>query len=376
MILATIYRLPIKVAPYAVERVGRVVHAEHVDNMETTIKHAWITLNRQCNLRCYWCYARNKDYCKADDMPKEMVEELVDFLSDLQLEYVALIGGEPTCYPYLEDIVHKIASHGMKAFLLTNGLAFADREYLERLISRGLVGINLSMKGWSAESYEQNTGVRAYDTMRQAMENIAQSSLESIVSFVISFKNVDFYLDAVASACRQGIKQIYLSFEHDFSVLDGKDAPYDLSNICYMVKRFTESYDRLQEITQGHFVLHQSLPLCIWEHVFIEKLRERGQIQTSCQLLERSGLVFDTDGSLVPCNSMYQIPIGKFGVDFASKADFETFWNSSKIRELYNRFAILPGVMCNNCGDQVRCGGGCIANWFQHDLEEWIAAFK
>lgn len=354
----------------------RVAHVERRREMETTIKQAWVTLNRQCNLRCHWCYAFSKDYRKADDMPKDFAEKIVDFLSDFQLDYVNLIGGEPTCYPYLEDIVHSISSKGMKAFLLTNGLAFADREYIERLVSKGLAGINLSMKGWSAESYMQNTGVKAFDTMREAMQNVAQSHLESMASFVISFENVDFYLDAVAYACMQGIRQVFLSFEHDFSVLDGKEVRHDLSKIRYIVKRFTESYDRLQDITQGKFVLHQSFPMCVWDHAFIKKLRERGQIQTSCQLLERSGLVFDTDGSLIPCNSMYQIPIGRFGVDFASKTDFETFWKSDRICEIYNKFATLPSVTCNDCPDQMLCGGGCIANWFQHNLEQWIAAFE
>ena len=354
-----------------VELVGEPVVMEPIVDEVERIRHAWLTLNRQCNLRCHWCYAHSTEYRKTDDMPRKLAEQIINFLSKLQLEYVFLIGGEPTYYPFLEGVIRQIHTCGMKAFLLTNGLALSQRRYLDRLIEAGLAGVNLSMKGWSPESYAQNTGVNAYETMRRALRNIAESPIESLASFVISAENVDFYLNAVSEARAQGVKHIYLSFEHDFSALDGKGTSQDLSKIFYMIQRFAESYDTLQRITNGNFILHQSYPLCIWEKSLIQKLTDNHQIQTSCQLLERTGLVFDTDGSLIPCNSMYQVSIGKFGVDFSSKQSFETFWCSNRICTIYERFAALPSNTCCGCIEQARCGGGCIANWFTHDLEYW-----
>ncbi len=137
-----------------------------------------------------------------------------------------------------------------------------------------------------------------------------------------------------------------------------------------------ESYDQLQAVTGGNFALHQSFPLCIWDAKFIEKIRSNQQILTSCQLLERSGLVFDTSGSILPCNSMYQLPIGKFGVDFTSKQDFEQYWNCNKFRKIYEQFARLPSCICQPCWERSRCGGGCIANWFDDNHEQWINAYQ
>ena len=341
-----------------------------------SIEHVWVTLNRQCNLRCRWCYACSTGYYQADNTPVKLAEKIIDFLSELHPEYVALIGGEPTCYPDLEHAIHRIYAHGMKSILFTNGLAFCRQEYLDRLVSAGLYGVNLSMKGWSLESYLQNTGVDGYGTMQKAIQNIANSPLESIVSFVISPENVDSYLVAVTDACAWGASYIYLSFEQNFSILDGKQSPQELSQIFHMIDCFMESYEQLQGITRGNFALHQSFPLCIWDSKFIEKLRENQQIFTSCQLLERSGLVFDTNGALLPCNSMYQVPIGKFGVDFTSKQDFELFWNSSRICKIYEHFARLPSYICEPCQERTQCGGGCIANWFDYHHEQWIGAYQ
>lgn len=342
----------------------------------SAIKHVWMTLNRQCNLRCRWCYASSTGYHQADNMPVKLAEEIIDFLSELHPEYVSLIGGEPTCYPDLEHVIHRMRAYGMKTTLFTNGLVFCHQAYLDQLISAGLHGVNLSMKGWSTESYLQSTGVDGYGAMQKAIQNISNSPLESIVSFVISPENVDSYLVAVTDACAWGASYIYLSFEQNFSALDGKQSPRELSKIFYMIESFMKSYEQLQAITGGNFVLHQSFPLCVWDAKFIEKLRSNRQILTSCQLLERSGLVFDTNGSLLPCNSMYQVPIGKFGVDFTSKQEFEQFWNCDKIRKIYEEFAKLPSCICESCQESTQCGGGCIANWFDYPHEQWLSAYQ
>lgn len=309
-------------------------------------------------------------------MPVELAENIIDFLSEFHLEYVSLIGGEPTYYHDLPRIIRHICNYGMKTTLLTNGLALCNLTYLNQLISAGLYGVNLSMKGWSVESYLQNTGVNAYGAVKAAIQNIVKSPLESMVSFVISPENVDSYLIAIADACAWGANYIYLSFEHDFSALDEISSPLKLSKIFRMIDCFMESYEQLQSVTGGNFALHQSLPLCIWDAKFIEILRRNNQIFTSCQVLERSGLVFDTDGALLPCNSMHQIPIGKFGVDFTTKQNFEEFWNSARICKVYDRFITLPSSECDFCSEKSRCGGGCIANWFDYSHEQWMTSYQ
>jgi len=263
----------------------------------------------------------------------------------------------------------------MKPTLITNGLLLSNKEYLDVLMSAGLYGVNLSMKGWSPKSYFENTGIDAYEKTCAAIKNISESQLESMISFVISYENVDFYLDAIIDACENGARYFYLSFEHDFSILDGNYFPSDFDKIFYMIDRFMESYHKLQHITNGNFLLHQSYPLCIWDKEFIKTLFMNRQISTTCQLLERSGLIFDTDGSLIPCNSMYQTPIAKYGVDFICKHDFELFWNSDKISEIYRRFSCLPSNDCDTCMDKSYCGGGCIANWFYYNQNQMMNAY-
>lgn len=342
----------------------------------STIKNAWITLNRQCNLRCQWCYAESTNYKNTDEMSIELADKIINFLSEFQPNSVSLIGGEPTCYPYLTEVIGKIHSLGMASVLITNGVELSDKRYLDEVISAGLSGINLSLKGWSSKSYFQNTGVYAYEKVAKAIENIAKSPIDNMISFVINPDNVDFYLDAIANACKQGAQYFYLSFEHDFSILDGNNTLPNLDKIFYMIDRFMESYDKLNLITNEEFRIHLSYPLCIWDQTFIKKMLMKGQILTSCQLLDRSGLVFDTNGFLIPCNSMYQTPIGKFGEDFINKTDFELFCKTDRVRKIYKNLTSLPSFRCDTCTEQACCGGGCIGNWFYYNHSELIDSYQ
>jgi sulfatase maturation enzyme AslB (radical SAM superfamily) len=44
---------------------------------------AWLTINRACNLRCGWCYAKGTAFSQHDTMSTKTAERSLDLLSDL-----------------------------------------------------------------------------------------------------------------------------------------------------------------------------------------------------------------------------------------------------------------------------------------------------
>lgn len=340
------------------------------------LKNAWITVNRQCNLRCRWCYAGSTDFQKTSDMPVPLAKKLIDLIAQTDIKNVALTGGEPACYEGLGELIGYISSRGLNAVLITNGVALSDLAFWESLRLQGLSSLNLSLKGDSEEDYRKNTGVEAYGQTLQAISNVASSDINYVVSMVLSSDNIGTYLRAVKDAVDFGGKEFYFSFEHDFSVLDGNEEVYDIQKVFQLVDGFQSSYEKLSEITKGHFQLHQSLPICIWDNNLMQKLTEKNQIITSCQLLERSGLVFDTDGSLIPCNLMHQVPIGKYGEDFQDIDSFMAFWNAPETREIYQGICNYPGKACHYCKKKHHCGGGCISNWYHYSYDQLMVAFR
>lgn len=338
------------------------------------IECAWLTLNRQCNLRCYWCYASGKHFAADQNMDPDLYRQLIAFLGELKVREIALIGGEPTCHKNLPEFIQYAGDRDLQIWLITNGIRFSESSYLNELADAGLGGINFSLKGWSQESYVENTGVDAFFSVVQALKNMSDSGVRYKVSFVISDQNISHLLDAVHLAVDCGANDFFFSIEHDFSSLDGRQTAYDLHKPSAIIDGFTEHYDELDKVVNGRFTLHQSLPICLWDEGIIQQLTEKKQIFTSCSLLRRSGLVFDTDGALLPCNAMHQLPIGKFGSDFCDEASFNAFWQSERITSIYDVFRKLPSLHCNTCDDALKCGGGCISNWYRFSYRELIQA--
>lgn len=334
------------------------------------LKYSWVTVNRQCNLRCQWCYAGSAEFKKSLTMPLTLLKDIVSFIAKIGIQNISLTGGEPTCHPQIREIVSYVHSQGLNPILITNGVALANRTFLNSLYSQGLSGINLSLKGGSEKDYEKNTGVEAYEKTLRAISNVAATNIDFVVSMVLSCNNIDMYLSAVRDAVSCGAKRFHFSFEHDFSVLDGNEKKYDIQNVFRLIDGFQNSYGMLSDITKGCFTLHQSLPVCIWDKNLIRRLGEYDQIVTSCHLLERSGLVFDTDGSLIPCNLMHQISLAKYGEDFCDKDSFFAFWNAPKTQKMYQAFCSYPGKRCSHCDVKMHCGGGCVSNWYHYSYDE------
>src|SRR5689334_11834118 len=80
---------------------------------------------RRCNLSCTYCNEYDRH---SPPVPTEELLRRVDLLSRLRTSIVTMSGGEPLLHPDLDEVIHRVRSHGMIAGLITNGyLLTADR---------------------------------------------------------------------------------------------------------------------------------------------------------------------------------------------------------------------------------------------------------
>ena len=92
----------------------------------------WLTLNRVCNLRCPWCYAKETHYSPQNTMDFETAKKLIDLLAEAKVRKVILIGGEPTLYPDIFKVLDYCNEKNLKTTLATNGLIFANKNILQQ----------------------------------------------------------------------------------------------------------------------------------------------------------------------------------------------------------------------------------------------------
>ena len=72
--------------------------------------------------------------------------EIIDICSDLNIRHITLIGGEPTLYPYLFDVIRYSSDKNIKCGFVSNGLKYSDNSFLQKLISHGIKNFSISFR--------------------------------------------------------------------------------------------------------------------------------------------------------------------------------------------------------------------------------------
>ena len=137
---------------------------------------AWLTINRNCNLHCKWCYQNNtiKD---TKTMPYSLAEKLIDLCSGLFAKNIILIGGEPTLHPRFFDIIKYIKNKGLKVSVVSNSIKFSNDKFVTKAMEAGIDSITTSIKGSSKEEYLKSTGSDVFNLLKQALVNLKKRKI-------------------------------------------------------------------------------------------------------------------------------------------------------------------------------------------------------
>jgi MoaA/NifB/PqqE/SkfB family radical SAM enzyme len=96
---------------------------------------------RRCNLSCTYC---NEYDDHSPPVPTDVMLRRADKLAELGTSIVTLSGGEPLLHPDFEEIVARIASHGIVPELLTNAYLLTPQR-IQGLNEAGLGRLQISV---------------------------------------------------------------------------------------------------------------------------------------------------------------------------------------------------------------------------------------
>ena len=343
---------------------------------KTRIKNAWITVNRACNMHCPWCYARDALSSTSSNVNLIKAKKVIDLLFAIGIEEIILLGGEPTLFDHLIELVEYISTKKIRITLVTNGLKLSDYSYCIKLRDAGVSFINISIKATSKAEYNSYTNIEnAYTKVMEAISNVREIGFDFSVSYVLTQGILDGFVSSVLDCKKHGATHFSLSFCYDFSSIQGRLTNYDFeSQIFQILDWFEAKYDEIDSVTDGNFRIKQSLPLCAWSRNTICKLEEKKQISYTCQVLKHSGIVFDSQLRIIPCNAMHKIILGKYETDYNNLDQLKQYLKSDQFNDVFQHFQTLPSKKCLSCDLKIKCRGGCISNWFNFTFEEFLAA--
>ena len=85
-----------------------------------------VELTNRCNKECIYCYNCSGNGSAHRDMPLELAMKIVRDAGKYGIKSISWLGGEPTLYPYLREVLEAASNFGIENVLFTNGSALTS----------------------------------------------------------------------------------------------------------------------------------------------------------------------------------------------------------------------------------------------------------
>jgi len=331
---------------------------------------AWLTVNRKCNFRCKWCYAKGSGYSAKREMSLDLAEDLANISQQIGVHNLLLIGGEPTLWKPLIEFNEFCMQKKILTILITNGMRFGVDKFWQKYVQYPNNRIALSLKASTPQQFYQVAGVGGFEIVKKGLTRAIQE-LDAQISITYNTFYVDTLKDMVQFAMDCGAKSIKIDF-CSTTFVNGEP------NATYMVKpqevaqNIMRDYPELERITKGRIVFEMMVPFCLWPLEFINQLKQKGQLMSVCHLLKRKGIIFDEFGNIIMCNALFDYPLGRYGKEFYDGESLLAWLDTDQIISYYNRIGCYPSEACKTCSLYSECGGGCPLRWALYKPDEFV----
>jgi radical SAM protein with 4Fe4S-binding SPASM domain len=288
---------------------------------------------------------------------------LTKILKELGIKNIILIGGEPTLWKPLFQYNDFCKAEGLNSILITNGLSLASDRFFEQYKEHPCGSLGISMKGGTAEQYARVAKLKNFSLIKKSFTRIA----ENFNKFVnITFNS--FYLEPASSLvdmAKFASDCGFAGMKFEFCTTTFVDGERVSKYMVHPHKTVVEIMKNLTEMRKHlKIIFEMNLPFCVWPREFIEEFKGDGSLISACHVMRNEGVVFDTDGKTMICNTLFDYPTGKYGIDFTDSESYLKFRQSKQVASYYDQIISYPSFRCMDCSSHKECGGGCPLLWF------------
>ncbi|MFH1661700.1 MAG: radical SAM protein [Candidatus Falkowbacteria bacterium] len=327
----------------------------------------WLALNYSCNNRCVYCYAEPMKFNSKVNMPLSYAFDVVRTMSLKQVKHCLLIGGEPTLYPSLIELIRFIKKNSeIQIALVTNGRKLSLEDYVKKLIRAGLDRVVISIEGSSEPIHNGIAQTKSYHQTIKGIENCLNNNLPTTTITTINTLNLDDIFDVAKVMQKIGVKDIAYNCA---TPLVSKEK---ISNT--FVPHPAETAKRVEEIFYSckdlglRFNFNATIPICLFSQSALDEMMNSDSIAVGCQMYHGKGAVFDCFGKILPCTHFADIPLFTETISddsrFVYRNNFFELWENGEIPNQF-REALwsYPSEKCKECKYWGGCIGGCPLLW-------------
>lgn len=148
------------------------------------LKSVYLTLTDDCNLKCKYCYTKERIRAKTSDLSQwvSYVDKVLSISEPLKFTFT---GGEPLLVPFLFDLAKYIHERGSESLLLTNGLLISD-EIIAEKISKYFTQIRISLDSIHEEQNAHLRGPNVLKKVEAAFSLLSKVKADVIVQATVT----------------------------------------------------------------------------------------------------------------------------------------------------------------------------------------------
>jgi len=155
-----------------------------------------IEFSRFCNFRCSYCYVEEKTAC-ADELSRSEIKDVILQAKELGARKIIILGGEPSIYPHLIEMLHFLGKEGLEVEMFTNGSGIDAA--LAAVLAEERVRVALKLNSRDEKIQDQLAGKKgAFQLIHRALATLRAAG----------YPSRELFLAISTVICRQNFEEL------------------------------------------------------------------------------------------------------------------------------------------------------------------------
>ncbi|MFA6499415.1 MAG: radical SAM protein [Desulfurivibrionaceae bacterium] len=174
---------------FSEQEIREAVAADRLLSME-------IEFSRICNFRCSYCYVADRIECK-NELSREEIKDVILQAKELGARKIIILGGEPSIYPHLVEMLHFIGREGLEIEMFTNGSGIDNN--LAAVLAKEKVRVILKLNSRDETVQDRLAGKKgAFQIINRALATLQEAG----------YPSTDHFLAISTVICKQNIEEL------------------------------------------------------------------------------------------------------------------------------------------------------------------------
>lgn len=305
-----------------------------------------------CQLNCSFCYFKSKRGAYKKSNSAEKWKAIIDEIKMNNVLYLSILGGEPTLYSGIDDILKHVNKIKLKTTITTNGVYIKDSTF-KIICDSNYITPAISLQAINEKNFDL-MGVN-YQKIVKTVDKFLEYGKEPRINTVVSTQTIDDIYQMVDFCVSRNIKEYYLNI---YMPVNGEN------RYCHKFNYYKQMDDLVRKYIESHNYqdkINVAMQGCLFYSAYYNELdnpvnSDYERLIYGCEA-GNTKMEIMPNGDVLPCTAFN---LNDFEYENVFEQSFDNIWhNAYYLQELRNYK--VKDVKCKKCKFYDFCNGGCPA---------------